>query len=387
MTSSNDFDRRLTIWLDAEAPTRAPEYVLPSTLAVTARTRQRPGWLVPERWIPVHTTTRLAGVPRTAVLAAALVALLILTAVGFVAVGGRLPSIGSPHAPIAFRSTRDGGEQIYSMDVDGSHQTRLSDGTGKDGPSAWSPDGTSLAFNSDRNGVNGIYVMDPDGGSIRLLTANANPKGGARWAPDGKSIAFVEDTSGSGCYETWVMAADGTNPHEITPNSSCNWAPDWSPDGTRIAIGSTQDGNFDIYLMNPDGTGQTRLTHNDSTNDAFPTFSPDGTKIAFTSWDANLDAASAEIYVMNADGTGRVQLTQNTVEDSYPVWSPDGRQLAFQSARDGNLRDLRHERRRHEPRPVDDRSGRRRRADLALTATGRRYAEAAPEGAASKLSR
>ena len=179
--------------------------------------------------------------------------------------------------------------------------------------------------------------MDPDRGGVRLLTANANPKGGARWSPDGKSIAFDEDTSGSGCYQTFVMTADGTNPHEITPDGPCHWAPDWSPDGTKLAIGSTQDGNFDIYLMSPDGSGQTRLTNDPVANDAFPVFSPDGKKIAFTSWDANIDPATAEVYVMNVDGTGRTRLTNNSFEDSYPAWSPDGSQLAFQSARDGNL--------------------------------------------------
>jgi TolB protein len=112
-----------------------------------------------------------------------------------------------------------------------------------------------------------------------------------------------------------MMAADGSNPHPLTQEGPCNWAPDWSPDGTKLAYGSTQDGNFDIYLMNPDGTGQTRLTSHTATNDAFPEFSPDGTKIALTSWNANLDAVSAEVYVMNADGTGRVQLTNNAVED------------------------------------------------------------------------
>ena len=74
-----------------------------------------------------------------------------------------------------------------------------------------------------------------------------------------------------------------------------------------------------------------------SANDAFPVFSPDGKKIAFTSWDTNLDPATAEVYVMNVDGTGRTRLTNNSFEDSYPAWSPDGSQLAFQSARDGNL--------------------------------------------------
>jgi TolB protein len=79
------------------------------------------------------------------------------------------------------------------------------------------------------------------------------------------------------------------------------------------------------------------MTANDLGNDAFPVYSPDGTRIAFTGWDTNLDAATAEVFVMNADGTGRTQLTQNTFEDSYPAWSPDGQRLAFQSARDGNL--------------------------------------------------
>ena len=127
MTSSNDFDRRLTTWLDDEAPRRAPEYVLPSTFAVTSRTRQRPGWLVPERWIPVQTTTRLAGVPRAAVLIAVLVFLLILAGMGFVATGGHLPVFGPPHPRIVFMSARDGKHQVYSVDPDGSHLTKLSD--------------------------------------------------------------------------------------------------------------------------------------------------------------------------------------------------------------------------------------------------------------------
>jgi Tol biopolymer transport system component len=337
MTSSNDFDRRLTNWLDTEAPPRAPEYVLPSTFAVTARTRQRPGWLVPERWIPMNTTTRLAGVPRAAVLTAVLIALLILAAMGFVAAGGRLPSLGSPHNPIAFRSTRDGQDQVYSMNVDGSNQTRLSSGNAKEEPSGWSPDGAKLAFASERNGVRGIYVMNGDGGSVRLLMATSNPVAAAKWSPDGKTIAFHEDTSGAGCYETFVMAADGTNPHQVTPDGSCNWAPGWSPDGTKLAIGSTRDGDFDIYVMNPDGSAATQVGARSGRNDAFPVFSPDGTKIAFTSWDTNLDPNTADVYVMNVDGTGRTQLTSNGVEDSYPAWSPDGRQLAFESARDGNL--------------------------------------------------
>ena len=125
----------------------------------------------------MQTTTRLTGLPRTALLVAALIALLIFAALGFAAAGGRIPSFGPPHNPIAFWSTRDGQSQVYSMAVDGTRQTRLSDGKGKDSPSAWSPDRTTLAFASERNGTSGIYVMDADGGGVRLLTADAKHEG------------------------------------------------------------------------------------------------------------------------------------------------------------------------------------------------------------------
>jgi Tol biopolymer transport system component len=84
-------------------------------------------------------------------------------------------------------------------------------------------------------------------------------------------------------------------------------------------------------------TNLKRLTRSAATNDAFPRLSPDGTKVAFTSWDAALDNQSAEIDVMNVDGTGRTRLTTNGFEDSYPAWSPDGTQLVYQSNRDGNF--------------------------------------------------
>jgi TolB protein len=286
------------------------------------------------------------------VLIAALVALLILAAMGFVAAGGRLPSIGPPPTRIIFTIARDGRQQVYVMGVDGSRQTRLSDGTANDQAGAWSPDGKTLAFASDRNGKNGIWVMNADGSHLQPLWADPRPIGGLRWSPDGKRIALHVDSSGTGCNEVWMMAADGSNPHALTQEGPCNWAPDWSPDGTKLSFGSTRDGNFVIYLMDPDGTSQTHLTRDTALNDAFPAFSPDGTKIAFTRWDSNVDATSAEVVVMNADGSGSgfTPLTYNAVD------SPD------------------------------QRSGRRCRSGLALSAH-RRNAEAAPEGAASKLSR
>ena len=90
-------------------------------------------------------------------------------------------------------------------------------------------------------------------------------------------------------------------------------------DGSKIAFNSNRDGNYEIYVMNADGSGQTRLTNNPAT-DYYPSFSPDGSKIAFNSYrDGN-----NEIYVMNANGSGQTRLTNNTANDIDPSFSHNG---------------------------------------------------------------
>ena len=156
-------------------------------------------------------------------------------------------------------------------------------------------------------------------------------------SPDGGRIAYAVDTTDGGCFELFIMNADGSGSTQLTPDGDCNWAPNWSHDNSKLFFASTRDGSFDIYTIRPDGTDPRRVTSHEEENDAFPQLSPDGTKIAFTSWNLALDSASAEVWVMDVDGTDRQQLTSNQSEDSYPVWSPNGKQLAFQSNRDGNF--------------------------------------------------
>ena len=127
------------------------------------------------------------------------------------------------------------------------------------------------------------------------------------------------------------MQADGSNVHRLTDNSADDAFPAWSPDGSRIAFYSDRDGDYEIYVMDADGSNVRRLMDN-STSDVTPAWSPDGAQIAFRSdRDGNW-----EIYVMDADGSNVRRLTDNGAEESFPAWSPDGTQIAFRSDRDGD---------------------------------------------------
>ena len=130
-----------------------------------------------------------------------------------------------------------------------------------------------------------------------------------------------------GNTDIYVMDADGTNETRLTDNRALDINPAWSPDGRRIAFTRSAD----IYVMNADGTNEMRLTENKARY-ADPAWSPDGHHIAFTSdRDGNWN-----IYVMDADGTNETRLTDNEASDDQPTWSPDGHHIAFASVRDGN---------------------------------------------------
>jgi WD40 repeat protein len=147
---------------------------------------------------------------------------------------------------------------------------------------------------------------------------------------NGGLIAFSSNMDGD--FEIWVMESNGSNQRKLTDNHAIDLSPAWSPDGSQIAFVSNRDGNDEIYFMNADGSHVRRLTQTEYANESFPAWSPNGRDISF---DSDRDG-NWEIYVMATDGTNLRRLTYNPADDWITSWSPDGSQIVFESKRDGN---------------------------------------------------
>ena len=239
----------------------------------------------------------------------------------------QLPPLGgSGGGVIAFFSDRDGNEEIYIMNVDGSDPQRLTDNPAYDAWPVWSPDGSQIAFTSTRNGKADIYVMNADGSNLRQLTQHSAGDIWPEWSPDGTRIAFPSRRDGN--FEIYVINADGTNLQRLTNTPDAEDFPAWSPDSSQIVFSSIE-GNEGTYIMNADGGDRRQLTDIVALE---PAWSPDGTRIAFASDHEGFRG----IYVMDADGSNLQRLSQTRAGENCPDWSPDGTRIAFASWRDGD---------------------------------------------------
>jgi Tol biopolymer transport system component len=267
------------------------------------------------------------------------------------------PVRGRYNGKIVFTSDRHNEAlSIWSMNPDGSSPTRLTDDKSRterlpsfahvyDSGPAWSPDGTKIAFISNRNSYFALYIMNADGSNVQLVTDKVLEPGGPAWSPDGGKIAF---SAGVGITiepskpfsDVYLVNLDGSGLTKLTSGSGQNGSVTWSPDGKQIAFASNRDpdGMWKIWVMNVDGSNQRRLT--DIQNPSIPKFyggqpswSPDGTKILFNRF--------REIFVMNADGSNARPLTNDPNRRGMylsPRWSPDGTKIVttfYQETRNG----------------------------------------------------
>ena len=224
------------------------------------------------------------------------------------------PSWSPDRTKIVYVSSRNGDADIFVMNADGTGQRRLAGS--KKGPQdqypAWSPDGKLIAFASNRHGEEDIYVMRADGTGLRQLTKNAvwiedqQP----RFSPDGRFIVFSSNRVAFSNPELYRMrVSDGGGLVRLTHwGSGGDLSPgddlmgDYSPDGRRIAFVSDRSGGYAVWTMNVNGTGLRRLVGHRGKNVAFPRWSPDGTTILYTSFDATGRKNDFRLHAIRADG-------------------------------------------------------------------------------------
>lgn len=268
---------------------------------------------------------------------------------------------------IFFISDRDGHNQVYQMDLDGSRQRRITQDTLDYYHPQFSPDGTRLLFYSRTENNDEIFIMDTSGSDLRNLTNTPGNDNLAQFSPDGSKIVFTSDRDGN--REIYSMNPDGSEQTRLTENSYPDYCPTFSPDGSQILFYQTRSidnttelaplypqagiqyapslyGSYEVFKMDADGGNLIQLIPDDTylhlfnftldysinTYAAAPRFSPDGSKIVFTSYTPSL---GFDIYMMDADGSNAIQLTTDGAANCEPHFTPDGSKILFRTHRGG----------------------------------------------------
>ena len=224
---------------------------------------------------------------------------------------------------ITFQSNRNGNFDIFVMNPDGSGVTQVTSHPFDEFLPLFSPDGSRINFGRCGFGRCDIVVINADGNGERTVLFDGFP---GAWSPDGNRIVLGRNDG------IWIVNADGTG---LVRVADPQFVTDWSPDGRQLLLVNNSDGDNEIYAMNLDGSGVTKLTDNNASDFAGRGrgWSPDGTRIVFTSD----RGGEQDVYVMNSDGTGVTQLTPTDgFNDTGPSWSPDATHIVFESNRAGD---------------------------------------------------
>jgi len=232
-----------------------------------------------------------------------------------------VPDVSPDGSRIVFVSDRDGHHEIYQMKRDGSDVVRLTHTQAQEAYPYWSPDGTKIIFCSQRDDgfTYEVYLMNSDGTDQMRITNNSVSEEWAYLSPDMQKIVYAVGPFPQ--YSLYIMNADGSDQHQVFRSDKMAGLPKWSRDGSTIAFNNAifSSGNIigNVGLINSDGSNFRLIT--DSSGNSVsenPYWSPDGSRIVFQS----NRTGNFQIYVMNADGSNQVRLTHHQGNDYWPSW-------------------------------------------------------------------
>ena len=355
MTAHDDFDRQFSVWLQEAAPWREPEPLLGEVLARTARTRRRPAWRIPERWIPMATITT----PATSVARPPwrMVALLAVLLVGLV--GGAILLAGAQRSqlPPPFGLAANG---VIAYSVDGSivtaetptsEPTPIITETGEDGFPWFSPDGERFAF---------LRGGDPDSPDAQVWIANADGSGAHKlidvdrpswveWSPQGDIFMVLSDAMPGSLT---MVRTDGSGSSIIETDLDLIDRPMFRPpDGAVITFkGRAASGEMGIYQVARDGSGLVRLALDPGFQDDDyygvnteyyfndPLWDPTGTTLLYHTLEPALTTTNGfRIHVAEVTPAGVVDderilvFDQETDDEFHATFLPDGQTIVFET--------------------------------------------------------
>jgi Tol biopolymer transport system component len=336
MTVDPRFERQLPDILDSLYLSGMPTY-RDDLLQQVRRTSQRPAWSFLERWLPMaDIASRPAFVPRlpSRALGMALLVLALLIALAVALVGTRQAKLPAPFGLAA------NGELVYSSNgdiyaIDPLNGAVRSIVTGADGDTdpRFSPDGTRIAFiRADVSAAspgNDIVVVGADGSNPLVITPTPIADGPTHidWAPDSGSILVgLPDTSA-----VWVFDATKTaEPRVVATDADPYFRPFQPPDGSAILVRRSKALEYALVRVDLETGRETVLAEGQDQDLGAARWSPDGSKVVYNSASQDIPG-SQRLFVANADGSGTEQLvTEPGVWfDIDPTWSPDGTRIAF----------------------------------------------------------
>lgn len=222
---------------------------------------------------------------------------------------------------LVFSSNRHGSFDIFTMNASGENVQRLTADPSQETEASWSPDGSVILFQ--RNTV--LFTVPGEGGVAQPLGNPCSRSFRARWSRDGTKVAFECGPAG----DLHVFDLDtGTETNLTSGQTGSESEPTWSPDDQRIAF-TSQQGGWNLFVVNSaDGGNVTQLTQ--IGNNFRPDWSPDGNRMLFASsrdFPGAVGNSMTEVYVMNADGSNQTRLTFDGGIASNARWQPDPRSM------------------------------------------------------------